>query len=64
ILLGMRAMGILKSWDEAMKYISANETFTPNKKQTKIYRRNFDLFSKMYDTLKPVMHEIAGWQGK
>lgn len=62
VLLGMRAMGILKSWDEAGKYISANETFTPVKKQTKIYRRNFELFSKMYDLLKPAMHDIAGWQ--
>jgi sugar (pentulose or hexulose) kinase len=62
VLLGMRAMGILKSWDEAGKYISANETYTPVKKQTKTYRRNFELFSKMYEILKPAMHEITGWQ--
>lgn len=62
VLLGMRALGIIKSWDEAAKYVSVHKTFTPHKKQTSVYQRNFEVFSKMYETLKPAMHEIAGWQ--
>ncbi len=63
-LLGMRAMGILSSWEDAEKYTTADKSFVPDKKKTKIYQRNFELFSKMYDTLKTAMHEITTWQNK
>lgn len=61
-LMGMRAMKMIHSWKEAEAFIPITKTMKPRKEKTKIYRRNYELFSKMYETLKPAMHEIAGWQ--
>ncbi len=61
-ILGMKAIGVIKDWKEAEKHIPITATYTPKKRQTKIYHRNFELFAKMYDTLCPAMHEIATWQ--
>jgi gluconokinase len=61
-LLGMRALGIISSWDQADKFIPVTKTFTPRKKEADLYHRNFEVFSRMYETLMPTMHEIAGWQ--
>lgn len=63
-LMGMRSMKAIHSWKEVEKFVRATKVYKPNKKNTKIYRRNFEVFSKMYDTLKPTMHEIAKWQGE
>lgn len=61
-LLGMRAMKVISSWKEAEKFVPVTKTYKPHKNNTKIYRRNFEVFSKMYEILKPTMHEIADWQ--
>lgn len=64
VILGMKALGIIDQWQEAEKHLPITATYTPQQNRTAIYRRNFDLFAKMYETLRPAMHEIAGWQAK
>ena len=63
-LLGMRAMKVIDSWKAADEFVPVTKTYKPQKKNTAIYRRNFDVFSKMYEILKPTMHEVSGWQMK
>lgn len=64
VLLGMRALGMIRTWEEGGKMTPSVKTYAPDRKQHKVYQRNYDLFSKMYGTLKPAMHQIAGWQEK
>lgn len=64
VLLGIRALGMIRTWEEGGKITPTVKTYSPNKKQHLIYQRNYDLFAKMYETLKPAMHEIANWQEK
>lgn len=61
-LMGMRALKVINSWKEADQFIPITRVFTPRKRFTKIYRRNYAVFSGMYETLKPAMHQTAGWQ--
>lgn len=63
-LMGMRSLKMINSWKEADRFVPATKIYTPDKKRTKIYRRNFDVFSKLYELLKSPMHEIADWQSK
>lgn len=63
-LLGMRAMKVIDSWKAADAFVPVTKTYKPQKENTVIYRRNFDVFSKMYELLKPTMHEISKWQMK
>lgn len=63
-LMGMRAVKAIHSWKEAEKFVPVIRSFKPGKGNTAIYRRNFDLFSGMYETLAPMMHAVAGWQGQ
>lgn len=62
--MGMRAMKVIDSWKGTAKYLKITDTYQPRKKQTQIYRRNYEVFSKMYGLLKPTMHAIAEWQEK
>lgn len=63
-LMGMRALGIIGSWKEAAKYIPVTRTFTPHRRESAVYRRNFEVFAGLYGLLQPAMHQIAGWQDK
>lgn len=63
-IMGLRALKAIRSWKEAGKLIPVTRTFTPGKKETVVYRRNFEAFRGLYETLRPVMHLIAGWQDK
>jgi gluconokinase len=61
-LLGMRALKMVDSWEETDRYVRVTRTFKPRKEYTSVYRRNYALFATLYESLRPAMHEIAGWQ--
>jgi gluconokinase len=61
-ILGMRALEMISSWKEAEKFIPVTKIFIPQKNEHTLYRRNFEVFSKMYELLKSTMHQIADWQ--
>lgn len=61
-LMGMRALGLIRSWKEGEQYIPITGKLKPNRQRAKVYGRNYALFSTLYAALKPAFHDIAGWQ--
>lgn len=61
-LMGMRALGLIRSWNEGEQYIPITGKLKPNRQRAKVYGRNYALFSTLYAALKPAFHDIAGWQ--
>jgi gluconokinase len=53
-LLGMKALGEIKDWKEAKKLIVIEKEFAPNKENSLVYKRNFEIFEKLYQVLKPM----------
>jgi sugar (pentulose or hexulose) kinase len=62
VFMGMRALKMIDSWKATSRYLEISATYRPRKRQRDIYRRNYEVFSRMYGLLKPTMHRIADWQ--
>lgn len=62
VFMGMRALKMIDSWKETSRYLEISATYRPRKRERDVYRRNYEVFSRMYGLLKPTMHRIADWQ--
>lgn len=62
VFMGMRALKWIDSWKQTSRFLKTTETYRPRKAPREIYLRNFEVFSGMYELLKPTMHRIADWQ--
>ena len=51
-MVGMEALGYLKSMEEAKTLVPMSSEFTPNVDNHNIYIQNFHLFERLYDKLK------------
>lgn len=53
-LLAMKALGEIKDWKEAKRLIVIEKEFVPNKENSVVYKKNFEIFEKLYQVLKPM----------
>lgn len=59
-LLGMKALGLMASFEEVEGLIPIIGTYEPDLKQHQIYMRNFDVFERLYDKLKDEFPLVSG----
>jgi len=62
VFMGMKALGIIPEWSEIEKYFKKPIIFQPQKKDKKIYDRNYAVFSKMYAITQPLSREMSAWK--
>lgn len=53
-ILAMKALGEIKTLKEAKNLIKIEKTFLPNQETYVVYRKNFEIFERLYQVLKPV----------
>ena len=58
-MLGMYALGLITSLEEAAVMVRVNQTFTPDPKLHIRYMQNFSLFNELYPKLKDCLHKAA-----
>jgi gluconokinase len=51
-LMGMKALGLIASFEEVEGLIPIIGTYQPDPRQHEIYMRNFNIFERLYDKLK------------
>ncbi len=55
VLVGMKALGSIKNWKDAMELIPEGEKFEPNFSNHQIYRKCFEKYVKLYPFIKDLM---------
>ncbi len=59
VFLGLKALGRIQDWSEIIRYCSPTEALSPQRDLHPIYKRNFSLYSKMYELTQKAMHEAC-----
>ena len=53
-ILAMKALGEIKGLSEARHLIKTEKTFLPNQEKYHLYKKNFEVFEKLYQALKTI----------
>lgn len=51
-LLGMKALGLISDWNDVPSFFSDPVCFEPDLSNHEVYRRNYDVYSNLYEKLK------------
>lgn len=54
VILGMKALGIIGSYEEAKSFFSIKDTFEPSTGSREVYRENYKVYSRLYENLKDI----------
>ncbi|MFD3001667.1 gluconokinase [Pontibacter toksunensis] len=58
-IMGMHALGLITSLEEAANMVRVKQTFLPNPKLHARYMQSFSLFDELYPKLKECLHKAA-----
>jgi gluconokinase len=54
VILGMRALGIIDSYEQADSFFTIKDTFEPSTDSREVYRENYKVYSRLYEKLKDI----------
>ena len=57
----MKAVGYLRSWEEAARLVRLGRRYEPSPEAHRIYRRGFELFTALYDRVASLFGELASY---
>ena len=53
-IVGMKALGIIDDWNDAATFFTSRETYHPNLEKHEVYKRNFAVYSTLYEKFKDI----------